>query len=234
MPRRNKMRRAIKRGRPGLEQLTISGQDLVNLGYSASFSFNAFQVRPSLFNRAVIVAGLFEEYRLDKLSVKALPSCTSPVTFGWLPGQTAVSPSGLDYSYVLQTNPNTIWFPNQTVPVTMKVGKRQVGQQLNWLLTTGANNQAGYLMIGGPTSTAVSCLARVSWTMTFRGPVGNGKIFSPGTDERYITVDQTLEEECKSEVDVESFTPRPPSTSNLPPGLAKLSSPATRTLLVRK
>lgn len=204
MPRRR--RNSGRRGttqfqRNNANQITVSGVDIVNLGYSASFSFAQFTVKASAISRAMDFRKLFEEYRLDYFEVETLPACTGPVAFGWVPGSTVASFSSWNNQIVANLSPSTMWYPNQTVPVRFVVPKRMVGQQFNWLLCSDANGPAGTLLIGGPLTTAVTCTATIRWTMSFKGPVAYG----------FETVDQPLQVVEEKEDDSYTFEPVPSS-----------------------
>lgn len=172
----NFKRRKHKKSR-GTESVTIEAHALADVSYSASFSFNAVQIKASTFERVLRVSTIFELYRLNYLEATVLPSCTGPVTIGWLPGQTGGTLTGWTNQLVDSLQPSRVWYPNQTTPITLRVSRRQVCQSKPWLLVSNAapDNQAGYFMIGGPGSTAVTAIVRLKASFTFCGPVYQDK-----------------------------------------------------------
>lgn len=166
-------------------QVTVVGTDQWNLSYSASYSFNNQPFKPSAIGRLATLRTCFELYRLNWIRFESLPSCTGPVTMGWLAGETGGSFVGWNNGVVANLRPSTCWWPSQTNTMKLRVGPSDIGMQYKWLLTTDATGQAGNLFIGGPSSTAVTCYVRVTYSVTFKSPVYQG----------FQTVDRPLSNE---------------------------------------
>lgn len=199
MPRRNFRRSQQRKVNNNANQVTISGVDLVNLSYSASFSFAQFYVKPSGLSRAVTLRDCFELYRFDYLEVRSLPSSTGPVSMGYLGGETGGTFTSWNNILVANLSPSAVWYPGQTTPIKFVVPKRKIGMQLLWNLTTDANNASGSILVGGIASTAVSVYVQIKWTITFKGPVYQGKETVPAVFHGYSGGDEKVREPETSE-----------------------------------
>lgn len=168
------MRRRARRsgtGRSG-QSVVVRIQQIANISYTSSFSFSVSNVAPSLFNRASYFRQLYEEYRLKSLVVKALPSCTGPVALGFLPtNKDSTTLTGLSSVDVLALEGAKLWWPNQTMPITIRP---RISSVYNWLRCDNSLGYAGGIIIGGPVSTAVTCYLEIDAIFEFRGPVSYG------------------------------------------------------------
>lgn len=156
------------------QAIRMSGRTIVNMSYNASFSFSEFSFKPSTIDRLSDIRKIFELYRLVGLKATVLPTCTGPIALGIVPGHTSGSYSGWTYVSVGELTNAKLWYPGQTVPIRSSWNRKEVGQSLNWLLTTDADGPACGVLIGGPATTAVTALVLIEYDVEFMGPVASG------------------------------------------------------------
>lgn len=153
----------------------VTGTDLLTLNYSSSFSFSQFNVKPEAISRLLTIRGCFEHYRFTKLRFTVLPACTGCVAIGYIAGRNLTTPSGYSNGIVSQLACSALWYPGETVPITIEPrGSALASPQLKWLGTNHVDGDFGTFFVGGPTSTAVTAIVRLDYTCVFKNPIANG------------------------------------------------------------
>lgn len=154
----------------------IRGRSMVDLSYSASFSFNVFNFEPSSIVRLDLIRTVFEQYRVNMLKFTGMPTGTSGnVAMGWLSGSQTTTPSGWNISYVANLEPSVIHWAGKTVPSVIQVTSAKIHNSRTWFSTNDTNGPIGLLVVGGSISTAVAAVICVEYDLSFCSPIWDNK-----------------------------------------------------------
>ncbi len=158
--------------------VTISGRFSIDMSYSASFSFSTQEFRPSAFSRLDQMRTIFEQYRWESLRITGMPGVNGGLgitAFGYWPGSSPTTPSGWNYSYVAALECSRMVYPAQTTPVSVLVPGSKIHTSRRWFSTNDTDGIPGRILVGGPTSTAVSAVLQIDYVCTFATPVADNK-----------------------------------------------------------
>jgi hypothetical protein len=169
------MSRRIPRSRRsrGDTSVTIVGNDFIDLSFVSPATYSSLSFQPSAFARLTTFRTLYEQYRLNWLEITSLPSNTTPVSIGYLSGNTLGTFTGWAMGVVANLDPSVVWFPGEVVPVRLHVPRNKIGAPLNWMLTTNNSGPSGVILAGG-TGSSVGVKCRIRYSVTFRAPVYQG------------------------------------------------------------
>jgi len=187
MPRARRSRRSGRRSRaPRLSArnflvnstIRTQGRASIDMGYNASFSFNYINLAPSNFTRLDKFAEIYSQYHWNSLRISGLPyanAAAGPVAIAFLSATDVTAPSGYFYETTVAIEGSRSSFPNQTVPITLSIPGSKIHNAKRWFPTNNVDDIPGFLILGGPTSTAVVGKMLVEYDITFCSPVADGK-----------------------------------------------------------
>ncbi len=113
----------------------------------------------------------------------------------YLDGSNVTSLASVNNAVTSEFTNSRTWFPNQTTPISLVVSGGKINGQYKWLPCNNSLGPTGHLVIGGPTSTAVTITVEVEYTCHFKQPTAYGfesKYMNQDERKDNDDVDETL------------------------------------------